>query len=49
MIDVKIELRQKGVVWEQVACTVELRNQHVPVCWIFQQGSTRRFRRRAAT
>lgn len=31
MIDVKIELRQKGDVWEQVACTVEPRNRHVPV------------------
>ena len=31
MIDVKIELRQKGDVWEQVACLVELRNRHVPV------------------
>ena len=31
MIDVKSELRQKGDVWEQVACLAELRNRHVPV------------------
>ena len=31
MIDVKIELRQQGGVWELVACYVELHDQHVPV------------------
>jgi hypothetical protein len=31
MIDIKIQLRQKGDGWEQVACTVELRHRHVPV------------------
>lgn len=31
MIDVKIELRQQGGMWELVACSVELHDQHVPV------------------
>ena len=31
VIDVKIELRQQGGVWELVACSVELHDQHVLV------------------
>jgi hypothetical protein len=34
MIDVKIDLRQQGTVWELVACSVELHDQHVPVLYI---------------
>ena len=31
VIDVKIELSRQGGLWELVACSVELHDQHVPI------------------